>query len=432
MRSSRSASSWTTSSVPSADASSMTMHSKGTSHSGSSDSSVRWMVAAAFHDGTRTLTRGPPDSVVGGASSDRSDIAWMVSGGPRRAARGSAHRLVEVLFDVVVVRGLTDPAVVLAEDADDRPRIAILDLEEERGTTRRQVVADFLDELAIDAGRGRATDQAARDRPADDGTDREDDEQEAAQDRADRGAGLRTARHLVMERDLAVGVLAHDGRVLQPDLARVLDRPDRLQGRLGIVRAIKGDRQELRHRHDSSRSASVLPRGVSKPQDTPDGKAWTDLSDRPDRTRRDRAPVPGAARRARRAAGAGRCRRRSVVGGRRLARGGLRPPRRGDERGHGARRDRDGRGARPPRAGDQGDRRLTVAPRGAGVRQASVGGGHSVPAFREALTAIGSTGDPTAGRAVAGSAGTRRSRKGRARRRSNTSMDRRTAASTSG
>src|SRR3954469_24756327 len=136
----------------------------------------------------------------------------------------------------------------LAEDPHDRSGIAILELEEESRPARWQILPDLLHEAAVDARRGGSTDQAAGDRAPDDGSDREDDEQETAEHGTDRGSRLRPTRHLVVEGDLAVGVLAHDRGVLEPDLARVLDRSDRPKRRLGVVSAIKGDRQELSHR----------------------------------------------------------------------------------------------------------------------------------------------------------------------------------------
>src|SRR4029079_16880409 len=187
------------------------------------DPSDRSMVAAAFQHGTSRLMRGMSDSTVGRASSDGSDIKTRSYQSAPVEPPGSAHRLVDLLLDVVVVRGLVDLAVVLAEDALDRSRIVGLELQEQGRATGRQAPPALLDEGAVDPGRGCPADGTAGD-GADDRPDREHEEQQAAEHRADDRASLRPGRRLVVEGDLALGVLAHDRGVLEPELAGVLDR----------------------------------------------------------------------------------------------------------------------------------------------------------------------------------------------------------------
>src|SRR3954467_13461701 len=99
----------------------------------------------------------------------------------------------------------------LAENADERSWIAVLELQEQRRSAGGQILPDLLHEADIDAGCRGTPDQSACDGSADDRSDRDAVEQKTAQHGTDRGALLGPARHLVVEVTVPNGVLENDG-----------------------------------------------------------------------------------------------------------------------------------------------------------------------------------------------------------------------------
>ena len=175
--------------------------------------------------------------------------------------------------------------------ADEQPGVAALDLEEQRRATGRQVVADLLHELAVDAG-GRPPDRCA----ARDGADhhpgqREHHEQQPAEHGADRptpvSVPLDASLWIVTLPAASLRTTAVSSSLIR---SLVLERADRLERRLGVIGPIERDRQEIRHRRPSSRPASP----ASEPPRYANGEAGSVLPHRPDRARRGRAAVRSA------------------------------------------------------------------------------------------------------------------------------------------
>ena len=94
---------------------------------------------------------------------------------------------------------------------------------------------------------------------------REDHEQHPTEHGADDGPGLGAAARLVVDGDLAVRVLADDGRVARLDLVRVLEAADRAQRGLGLVGAIERRGDDIGHGGPPPRAPRSAPGG----QDTP-------------------------------------------------------------------------------------------------------------------------------------------------------------------
>src|SRR4051794_39520696 len=210
---------------------------------------------------------------------------WYVR--PARSGRRLLQRVAQRALLLVIERRLDDRALVLAHRPDEHAGLAGLGQQEQRRATIRELGLDLLHEAPVHARRRRAADEPADDRAADE-SDREDEEQQAPEDGAHGGAGLRAARHLVLDVDLAVGVLGHDRGVLEADPAVLLEGTDRTKCAERGLLIGKGDRDEVGHGESPSlgriegrgyRTAHVdgharLARGVTSPRRRRNRRQW--------------------------------------------------------------------------------------------------------------------------------------------------------------
>ena len=81
-----------------------------------------------------------------------------------RAGDASAEGVLQGLLGLIVQGRLADAPVIAAHRPDEQSDVPVLDEQEQRRAPGRQVVADLLDEAAVDARRHRPADQRRRPR----------------------------------------------------------------------------------------------------------------------------------------------------------------------------------------------------------------------------------------------------------------------------